>query len=458
MEPTLHSIVQSLRETKGSNAKLDLLRQHAGRDDLKRLMQLIYEPTINYFLTPVKTAMWTLGATGGMQDIEALCETLASRQKTGNAARAAYVETAARLDAGAFDLLVAIFDRDIRAGIAETSVNKIWPDLITIIPYMRCSLPKESKITEWGWGESGFEAYSQIKADGMFANVNVRAGQLEVTSRNGTTFIDGPWFDDIREAAVKTATRISGDAPRQFHGELLVKHKGKVMPREAGNGILNSFLKTGEAPGADYTVVYVAWDTIPLESAVSGGAVAVSYAERYGSLVDGVRAVTTGAFSVVETRVITTYAQAVDHFTEATQRGEEGTVVKHWNCPWEDGTSRFQVKMKVSFQVDLKIVGFNPGNGKNAKTFGSLQCESEDGRLQVGVSGMSDAMRALLNAEREFHTGKIVTVEANAVMSTNGVYSLFLPRLIEVRSDKRVADSIAKILDAFEDARMGRNK
>ncbi len=129
-----------------------------------------------------------------------------------------------------------------------------------------------------------------------------------------------------------------------------------------------------------------------------------------------------------------------------------------------DGDSREQVKMKVSFQVDLKIVGFNPGdpNGKHAATFGSLQCETDElgttvAPLAVGVSGISDKMRKEISENRDNYRGKVVTVESNAViMARGGTYSLFLPRLIEVRTDKLLADTLAHVKAQFDAAMAGK--
>ena len=467
--------IRHLQGLQGSNAKLAFLQENRDDENLRQLLSLTYEPTISYYLTPDKKAK--TGVTPDADVSVLLTEmrnTLGERVKTGGAAKAYYQELLGRTDDAGRFLIDAVLNRDIKAGIAETTINKVWPGLVTQIPYMRCTLPAVAKVQSWPWQAAlpetspaeGFFAYSQVKADGMYANVNVEGERVTITSRNGSVFLSGVWSQAVARQAIAAATAITKDySPNyQFHGEMLVKKDGKVLPRKDGNGIMNSILSEGEMPDGGYEVVFVCWDAIPLGVAVSGGRWATPYQVRFTGLQKAVDALQSTAFTTVESRPVYTWKDAVDHFVEVTLRGEEGTILKRWDAQWMDGDSREQVKMKVSFQVDLKIVGFNPGdpNGKHAVTFGSLQCETDElgttvVPLAVGVSGMSDKMRKEISDNRDNYTGKVVTVESNAViMARDGTYSLFLPRLIEVRNDKLLADNLAHVKAQFEAAMAGK--
>lgn len=466
--------IRHLQGLQGANAKLAFLQENREDDALRQVLRLAYEPTFSYYLTPDKKAHTGVTADA---DVSILLEdmryTLGDRVKTGGAAKAYYQELLGRTDATGRFLIDAVLNRDVKAGIAETTINKVWPGLVTQIPYMRCTLPAVAKVQQWQWqkaGETeGFFAYSQVKADGMYANVNVGGERVTITSRNGSVFLSGVWSQNIARSALAAAAQITGDSLPfyQFHGELLVKKDGKLLSRKDGNGVMNSVLQSGDAPDSSYEVVFVCWDAIPMSAAVSGGRWATPYQVRYQNLATALEIVAakggTGV-TIVETRVVTTWAEAVEHFVEMTLRGEEGTILKRWDAQWMDGDSREQVKMKVSFQVDLKIVGFNPGdpNGKHAATFGSLQCETDElgttvAPLAVGVSGISDKMRKEISENRDNYRGKVVTVESNAViMARGGTYSLFLPRLIEVRTDKLLADTLAHVKAQFDAAMAGK--
>ena len=461
---SLTAILAELRATKGSLAKAAILAEHKDREDFRRLVRLTYEPTISFYMKP-NTKLHGAGTLfNGMEGCEAIYGTLASRRLTGNAAKTFYDDTMDACSPEAAALVNVMMDRDFRCGVGDTTIGKTWPGIITETPYMRCALPETAKIKKWPWSTPGFFAYSQPKADGMFANVTVD-NFVTVTSRNGQTFVAGSHFEKVASYAVALASRIGWGV--QLHGEFLVRKAGKILPRAIGNGIMNSLLNEGELD-KDAELVYVFWDCVPLK-AVAVKRYAVTYQERYEEAETALNAILradpvmndeSDVFQLLPSRIVKTYAEAVEHFIELVTAGEEGTVVKKPDMIWFDGDSMDQVKMKLTFAVELRIKGFNAGNanGKHAKTFGSLQCESEDGLLATGVSGMSDALRKMINDDRAGYLEKIVTVSSNNVSTptkSNPRHSMFLPRLEEIRHDKTVADDLASILAQFEAAKLG---
>ena len=123
-------------------------------------------------------------------------------------------------------------------------------------------------------------------------------------------------------------------------------------------------------------------------------------------------------------------------------RGKEGVVLKNPTAIWRDGTSKEQVKLKLELDCDLKVIGFEEGEGKFAGTLSSLLCESSDKMLCTSVSGFNDKMRKEIWENRSDYLDKIVTVRFNDIMQKEGeVASLFLPRFVEFRDDKILADS-----------------
>jgi DNA ligase-1 len=70
---------------------------------------------------------------------------------------------------------------------------------------------------------------------------------------------------------------------------------------------------------------------------------------------------------------------------------------------------------------------------------------------------MSDDMRAAIHADRANWPGKIITARSNSLLAPskgkkNGLWSMFLPRLIEERMDKTVADTLEQIQAQFKAA------
>lgn len=484
----INQILESVRGIKGTNAKVDYLRGCIGNDALKESLYRTYEPDISYWLSPnEKMKEQAMSPSDNSRDMTAVfrfLDNLSNRVVTGHAAKSEYSQVASTISRDGIDVLNTILARDIRAGLASKQINKVWPSLITEIPYMRCSLPEESGIKNWAWGTDGFTAYSQVKADGMFAYLTVSGhgedAKCKVMSRRGSKFLEGSYFDKLFKDAKRVADAsnwsLLGDSGAiQFHGELLVFKNGVLMPREKGNGILNSILKTGESVDADgnpYDVRFCCWDISPADEKKGTPIIIpkgsgklllppLPYSSRIEMLENAISAsgVSSGAFSLVESRPINTYEAASKHFLEVIKNGGEGTVVKHHSGIWADGDSKHQVKMKVAFHCDLKVIGFNPGKGKNESTFGSLVCQSSDGELEVGISGMSGALRQEIWDNRDDWLGKVVAVVANSVTEpskSNSKYALFLPRILECRLDKSQADDIKTVQAQYDAALQGR--
>jgi len=461
------ALIDKIAGESSKNAKESMVKGAAGDAAFCRVLEYTYNPFKTYGIIPARPTGPFGAATFDAKTWQILDELIA-RKLTGGDAREAFRAETERLTQASADLLWRIVRKDLRANFSESTINKAVKGLIPEFPYMRCSLPKDVKLDTWDWK---LGVLSQEKADGMFANVdNEAAGVVGIASRQGSPFPIEQFpalVDEIR-SRLSTGT--------QQHGELLVLRDGKVLPREIGNGILNSVLKGGTF-AANEQPIYMIWDQIPLSEVKPKGKYNVAYRERLLSLVAQLAGMTlaaiktlpedelgalmtklteTGLVRLIPTRVVHSLREAYEHYIDMLGRGKEGTVIKMPGAIWKDGTSKEQVKLKMEFEVDLEIVGFVAGNGKNESTFGSITCRTSDGLLSVDVSGYTDAMRQQLWKDRDNVIGKIMTVKANDIMpptGSNGRYSLFLPRFVELRLDKTVADSLQRVKDQKEAAK-----
>lgn len=409
-----------------------------------RLLNRAYSPEYVYGIKKMEqTSVGTKTLVEIWGQVETLLDRLTGRVVTGNAARAEVEAILNSLTQAEATVAINMIKGDLRCGISVATINKMFPDTIPEYPYMRCSLMKGSNIDNFDW-KSG--VYSQEKADGMFANIYLMGDLItKITSRNGTLFANTEFKDFIHEF-VNLA-----DDGYCYHGELLVLEDGRVMPRELGNGVLNSVLKGG-CFEANQKPFYFVWDRVPAKDAVASGKCKTPYKDRFAAIQN----ITGKYVGVIPTKIVYSLDEAFKHYVDMTSRGIEGTVIKNPNAIWEDKTSKDQIKLKIEAEVDLIVRGFNPGNGKNAHLFGSIAAESSCGRLRVNVSGISDADRARINGERdEWIDKKIITVRANSIMESNDVAALFLPRLVEERLDKTEADDFEKIKQVFEEAKQG---
>lgn len=445
-----YDAIMACRNDSGKLAKEAIIRKQEKNGFLKEFLRLTYEPKVNFYMTEIDTSITAVvKGTPVMSEtfIETVRRLLHEREITGHRARAhiATLYNSFKHD-WERELLVMLIARDVRAGFNISTINKVWPDLITDVPYMRCCLPKDAKLDKFPWKDGVF---SEIKADGMFANVSNVGGDNDVVSiesRSGSPFPLDAFEEIVAEVREYMPDRY------QSHGELMMMRNGVILPRQEGNGLFNKLLQGSEIPD-DCVPVYHAWDMIPLDEAKVKNKYKRPYKERFEHLKKTFK----GAkhIAVIEHEVVHSLKEAYVHYQKALARGLEGTIVKHPDMIWEDSTSKFQVKLKLEFECDLRIVGFVPGKGKNKGLIGSIQCESEDGKLKVDVPGFTDDLRKEItkNWDKQW-LGGIITVTSNSIMppTNKAYYSLFLPRFVERRLDKTKADTLKRIQDQYEAA------
>ena len=141
----------------------------------------------------------------------------------------------------------------------------------------------------------------------------------------------------------------------------------------------------------------------------------------------------------MEVDLNTAEGQDIMHrFAEAAvAQGYEGIMIKDLAAHYECKRTSSWLKWKPIITVDLEIVGFEEGTGRNAGRLGAIICEGEDHdrRIRVNVgTGLSDAVRDQYWHTRDQLLGHVVEVAADAVtQNQDGTYSLRFPRFVRFR-------------------------
>lgn len=269
-----------------------------------------------------------------------------------------------------------------------------------------------------------FPAIAQEKADGMRANIINKNGKVYVYSRNGKLMEFHGLFDIAHEL-----TDIVLD------GELLVRYGQQTLDRKTGNGILHKAV-VGTITEEESNRVYMkCWDAIPYSHWIRGES-DIPYNRR---------------FEVLEKNQVNTIStwpiKDIDELTELYHQvivdGMEGLVVKNSNHPWEDKRSKNCIKMKEVKEIDLKIVGYEEGEGRLIGMLGKFICQNKEGTIEVGVgTGFTDGGRKDFWEDRKNLIGKICSIKYNSIITRKDkdIKSLFLPVFVEIRDDKDTPD------------------
>lgn len=418
--------------------------------EFKDWLRLALEPSISYYISADQFP--EINSPAGEFTLQPahrfVLEDLADRTISGNQAIETITSTMADLTDKSREVLKRIILKDLRCGVGTTIVNTAFPGLITDPPYMRCVLPKDSNMDAWDWTVG---IIVQLKADGQYADVDLTADrQLSISTRQGNRYPAGSLgkVEEIMRAALPADTRTMG--------ELTVYKDSELLPRQDGNGILNSIAQGGELP-AGHEVRFDAWDHIPLGRAVSKGRYEEPYRDRLKRLNALLFPFRETLLRVIESHVVYSKAEAYKVYKHYLAQKLEGVICKHPAAIWKDGDNKDQVKLKLEVTVDLIIKGYRPGKpGKRTeKTFGAVIAQTADGLLEVGVSGFKRDVEQYIHEHREELLETVMAVKANGVMEPSGedrIFSLFSPRFGELRLDKVKGDTLDEVKAQFEAA------
>ena len=352
----------------------------------------------------------------------ALCEELRTRGVTGHAARDRIEQVSELFDSEQWNVLCRrVLIKDLRCGISEKTLNKVLGKTSWKIPTFTCQLAQDS--TDRPAKMKGIKRL-EVKLDGVRVLAVVQGASVTLYSRNGKPFEN---FPHVAEAIAANRRYIGAyDGRFVLDGEIVGASFQQLM-RQAQR-------KTD----ADTTdMVYHVFDIIPLDSFQEGHYNAQQHKRldvlagsraRFDEtdclrLMDGIDV----DLDTAEGHdVMNRYAQ------DAVKNGFEGIMIKDLGAPYECKRSSFWMKWKPTITVDLTIVGFEEGTGRNQGRLGAIIYEGVDNERNIRVNvgtGYSDSDRDEFWAARDQLLGVIGEIEADAVtQNQDGSFSLRFPR------------------------------
>ena len=406
--------IQELNVSNSSNYKLDVLKKYKDDENIAKLLKMTYDKV--YFTYGIKLTNIEISNFGNRKiDLDDLIP-LYTRKYTGNNAIDYLQSLFNNYDLNSQEVLKGIINRDLRCGINAKSINKVFKNLIFSLPYMRCSLlDKVKNVT--------FPAMLQVKMDGTYRTIIKKETECFAFSRSGESYEYPKLFKSIIDENLPDGVYI---------GELLVDN---AEDRYKSNGLLNSL----DVPE---DVTFYVWDFLSLDD-FQNEKCETQYAVRF----DNIRC--SSMMQLVKYEIVKSLDEAFKITKEWIAKGEEGAVLKDHKTPFENKTSKYQIKIKPEFDIDVKITGFTEGYGKRERTLGAIMFESEDGLLKGQCSGFSDEQLLEISNNREKYLGTIMSITATDISKAQNsdTYALLHPRFKEFRSDKTEADTLERIFE-----------
>jgi len=360
----------------------------------------------------------------------ALLEKLRTRSVTGNEARQAVQDMSQEFDSEQWNLMCRrVLIKDLRCGVSEKTLNKILDNTPWKIPVFSCQLAHAS---EGRAQDMTGPKRLEVKLDGVRVIAILSGAGVTLYSRNGKV------FDNFLE--IEDELRENLPAIREALGTRQIVLDGEIVG-ESFQKLMRQAHRKGNAQTADMR--YHIFDWMPLSDFERGhwnrqqdrrleplSQLTARFQENAQCL--RIMPGMTVDLSTAEGQdIMQRFAQ------DAVTQGFEGIMIKNLDAPYECRRSTAWLKWKPTITVDLNIVGFEEGTGRNAGRLGAIICEGvDDGRdIRVNVgSGFGDSDRDEYWLQRDHLLGRIVEVQADTVsQNKDGSYSLRFPRFVRFR-------------------------
>ena len=389
-----------------------------------------YNPFHTYNIRKVNETQGLVDRPNPWPQFWALLEKLRTRSVTGNEARRAVQDLGQEFDSEQWNAMCRrVLIKDLRCGISEKTLNKVLVNTPWEIPVFSCQLAKDSadRVQDMR-GSKRLE----VKLDGVRVIAILSGAGVTLYSRNGKVFDNFREIEDELSENLRYIREALGTRQVVLDGEIVGESFQKLM-RQAH--------RKGNAQTADMR--YHIFDWMPLTDFERGywnrqqdrrlsalSQLAIRFQENTqclrimpGMVVD---------LSTAEGQdVMRRFAD------DAIIQGFEGIMIKDLDAPYESKRSTAWLKWKPTITVDLNIVGFEEGTGRNEGRLGAIICEGVDNgrdiRVNVG-SGFGDSDRDEYWLQRDHLLGRIIEVQADTVsQNQDGSYSLRFPRFVRFR-------------------------
>lgn len=415
------------------NTKLEILKSQAENAALKRVFELAYRKDIRFYTKnvelPAEYAPFGESTIFPVDALELVYVNICNRHLTGNAAAEFINQVLYNMTPETAEVVRRVILKDLRCGVTGTLANKVWKDLI----------PKQKvMLAETDPSRIKYPAESQAKEDGTRAEMEATPSGARFVSRNGNEIETLGAFDEYAQT-LESGTLIDGEL-------IAIDLKtGERLPRKVGNGIVNKAVKGTISPEEAKQLRFVVWDIPSMDDPYKVRLDMLKKMLAYNEV--------PCPLILVETKTVNNYEEALAHFKDCRRRGLEGSMLKNLGAKWQGKRTFDVVKFKAEVVGDFLVTGYELGTGKNFKRVGNLLVESQCGQVKCAVGIFKD-MDESVRDELLVSMPKVVSILFNEIISSRDrdTLSLFLPRVVELRYDKDVGDTLAQLKELEKNA------
>lgn len=414
---TVAEILNQVEAAQGTNTKLKILRENKDNQELRRALELgldSYKQFGTKKVDPIDRSNWEhhppVDTDDDWRQFFEVAEACASRSLVGNAARKALTEVFQRTTVDAEKWMRRVILKHFAIGASRKTVEKAFGEKVV----ETFSVQLAGKYNLGSHSELPPEVVLQPKLDGVrcIAVVDDRGG-CQLFARSGKPLSN---FDST------IGQELAQLPPAAYDGEIMGKGFQSLMRqvhRKFNVDVSDSFMAI--------------FDCIPLDE-WNGRQATTPYDDRRGMLEDLAEKIgqTKYLALVTQDRVANDPAAFKACHDKYVAEGYEGAMIKRPQAPYNFGRGDAILKFKSFNDVDLRVVGFKEGSGKNRGTLGAIVVDFEGVRVSVG-SGFEDDIRQDVWQNQDKYLGATAEIRYQEVTDDG---SLRFPTFVGWRTDK----------------------
>ena len=403
-------LFDKIANTSGKNDKIKIIKQNKDNDLFIKCLKFLLDSDIVTGLSKKKIKKRVAVMGYRLETMEEAMEYL-KHHNSGRDSDIAMIKDFCDRQEGCKIFCEELFTKSLKCGIDVKGVNKAIPNLIPSFDIMLGSKGELDKLPK------GMKFVTE-KYDGVRCFTQIRDGKIIMKSRQNKVF-EG--LVDIESAIADL-----GLDNVCLDGELLAIDSPYETVYKDTMKIVST--KDEEKHG----IKYMLFDIIPL-SEFDNKEGKMKYSDRRAWL-----------DTIKENKFInvapilykgTDIDEVLKVLDECRSNGAEGCMI-NTDKPYEFKRSKVLQKLKVMATCDLRVIGFEEGDGKLKGTLGKIICNYKGFDLGVG-SGFSETMRDEVWNNQDKYLGKISEVQYfEETNNDEGGLSLRFPVFKQWRFDK----------------------
>lgn len=328
-------------------------------------------------------------------------------------------------------ILAKVLTKRLNIGIGAKLINKAFNKEVIPDPSLMLAQDDEDEIKKWD------SIVCEEKYDGVRVIAFISGEDVKFYTR-AFNEIPNQYLKKIADECLILIKNSGLRGEWFFDGELTDSNRKSV------SGKVTQMLKGKPSESIGDDLFYNIFDLEDGDTLKRGRGI-IPFDVRRSTLEGVFMTYKTSSITLADSFLTTEKEDIYAYYNKIVSEGGEGVILKNPDHVYECKRSKNWIKLKEVNDCDLIITGWYPGEGKREGFIGGFYCEDLSGTVKVKVgAGFTDQDLKDLSDNPDSQIGKVCAIQYNVIINDkNDNWSLFLPRFIEIRDDKELADDMS---------------